>query len=988
MMGRTDVAVTEVLVVGCVFGAFAMSPISLYAQADRHPSETIWINGGTFRLGISADGRSMAFVDIRDDRNHCDASARTAFAQIKVDNQWHGVSGVEQSANTIVLSFLDGRVTAKLRAEEYPRYLTLTVLSVDGPDAPDVEALTFIEVPLTLTGAREETFAACPLALNIRTDVKGIPQPASRIRATAYTRFGIVGSAVAVVGCPTEQLRDTLKQIILNADGLPHSTVGGPWAMDTESNYGSYLMDLRGEVVEDTVDDWIAHCHKLGITQLDFHTGRSLRFGDYEPNPELYPDGYDSVRRVIDKLHAAGIKAGLHTYSQFIAKDTPWVTPVPDRRLAKARTLTLAADLTAEATSIPVLESTAGISPITGFHVRNSATIQIDDELIVFRKVSQSQPFAFQECERGALGTKTASHQRDAKVHHLKQCYGLFVPDPDTTLYSEVAARTAEAYNRCGFDMIYLDAIDGSDIFAGWDDAWHYSARFVYDLAGRLEKPALFEMSMFLHHLWCVRSRMGAWDIPARGPRPYIDMHTIANESGEARFMPTQLGWWGAFQWNPVQPERTFPEVMDYICCKCIGYNSGLALLVGFSQDDYDKSGNTRRLAEIVRRYEKLRLSGAVPAPVREKLRAGGDEFALEPDRGRDWQLRPVEYLPHKVVWNDERTLQWSIDNRFDSQPLAVRIEALMSAGPYDAPSNPVLADFENAKDFEQRHTQPGAICSIDSVSEPLKTGTASGRLTAHNKNLQRAESWALQSKRYSPYLDMVGKGLGVWVHGDGQGEILNLQLQNPPEHVNAFRDSYITVDFEGWRYFELIEPESDRIIDYTWPYSVRRSRWLEPEHRSKIMGYAYPIYHFWVSYPNIEWLNCYVNNVPRGRTVNCYLSPIRAIPLVKGKVVNPSISVAGRRITFPVELESGQYLEFHPPGDGIVYDAAGEQLRQVPYEGELSHLATAMNELRFECAGTSAPNWRTRVTVVTRGEPIWKTQLTDDVPAASRTAP
>ncbi len=33
--------------------------------------------------------------------------------------------------------------------------------------------------------------------------------------------------------------------------------------------------------------------------------------------------------------------------------------------------------------------------------------------------------------------------------------------------------------------MIYLDALDGSDILMGWDDAWHYGSKFVFEIAPR-----------------------------------------------------------------------------------------------------------------------------------------------------------------------------------------------------------------------------------------------------------------------------------------------------------------------------------------------------------------------------------------------------------------------------------------------------------------------------------------------------------------------
>jgi hypothetical protein len=174
--------------------------------------------------------------------------------------------------------------------------------------------------------------------------------------------------------------------------------------------------------------------------------------------------------------------AGLHTYAFFIDKSCPWVTPVPDPRLAKDATFTLSEALTAEAAQVPVVESTQNMSAITGFFVRNSVTLQIDDELITYSNVSKEPPYAFTGCKRGAYGTQATSHAKGAQVHHLKECFGLFVPDGDSTLFSEVANSTAEAFNEGGFDMMYMDALDGEDIVGGPENGWHYGSKFVFEI--------------------------------------------------------------------------------------------------------------------------------------------------------------------------------------------------------------------------------------------------------------------------------------------------------------------------------------------------------------------------------------------------------------------------------------------------------------------------------------------------------------------------
>src|SRR5208282_2090494 len=169
------------------------------------------------------------------------------------------------------------------------------------------------------------------------------------------------------------------------------------------------------------------------------------------PNPATYPRGRASLKAVIDRLHAAGIAAGLHTSAFFMDESCPWVTPTPDPRLGKDATFTLAEPLTAEASTVSVVEPTKAMSNITGFFVRNSVTFQIEDELIKYAGASKAPPYAFTDCQRGTFGTRAAPHARGAKVQHLKECFGLFVPDGDSTLLSEVAAHTAETFNECGF---------------------------------------------------------------------------------------------------------------------------------------------------------------------------------------------------------------------------------------------------------------------------------------------------------------------------------------------------------------------------------------------------------------------------------------------------------------------------------------------------------------------------------------------------------
>lgn len=918
------------------------------------------------RYTVSSDGRNLSLVDQATGRDCLLKDAPQPFAQVHIKGAAHPAVAVEGTAERFVVRFKDTAATATFSADVRPRHLVFRVLSVEGGA---VEQLQFARVSLDKTKKREAKFASCLLALNLRTNATGIPQDTDQLFAMCYPRFGFAGAAAAIIACPAGLLRDVMKEAVHAAPEIPRTDIGGPFAMDSPANRESYLMDVNQRVTEANADEWIELARKLGIRQLDFHMGLTLRFGDYEPDPQHFPNGLEGLRKVVDKLHAAGMKAGFHTYAHFLAKNSRWVSPVPDPRLARAATFTLAEDLTADALTVPVVESTKGISTNTGFLFRNSVTLHVGDELIVFRGVRAEPPFEFLECQRGAHGTKVSAHIKGTPVYHLEELFGLFCPDGDSTLFEEVAARTAEVYNHCGFDMIYMDALDGAYVAAGKNpaDSWHYVPKFAWAVARRLNKPALFEMSTFTHHLWYIRSRMGAWDVPARAAKRFIDLHCLVNRSQAGCFLPATLGWWGILPWGPVQPERTMPDDLDYLLTRCIGNDYGMAMIVGISPRDYAESANVRRLGDIVHRYEQVRLGGEVPEQVKARLASPGEEFRLESEPGDQPRFRRIEYLEHKVTDLDGERNSWTVQNRFGEQPLRLRIEALMSAEAYDSPQSTILADFDSIEGLAERDSNPQVDAKLERSSEAVKTGTHSARLRATNGRPERLGSWTMFGRKFSPPANVVNKGLGLWVHGDGKGALLNVQLKGAKHTGGAPRDSYVQLDFEGWRYFELIEPESDALVEYDWPYSGHQSRWAEPN--APLFTWAYPTMHYWVDYSQIDGLNLWLNDLPPGESVECLVSPIKALPLKPGRLNRPVVGVNGQRLTFPAKLESGAYLEVESPSTCRLYDSKGNPIGEIQPNGEWPVLRAGTNQIRFECDRPADLRPRARVTVITLGD-------------------
>ncbi|MBI5095081.1 MAG: hypothetical protein HZB26_21930 [Candidatus Hydrogenedentes bacterium] len=922
--------------------------------------EPLVVENDSVLYTVGADGQNVSLVNKATQQNLL-ATPSWPCATLQNGGQVYAASKVTRRDGNWVIEFGASGAEVALRPRAEKSFLTFEVISVKPGD---VEKLNFLNLPLQPNAS----LAGCALALNLKTNVPELPGPMQNLFATAYKRFGFEGAKVALIVSRPETLRETMKEVAKSSDDIPRSLLGGPWALDAEIARGSYLIDIGGQVGEDTVDSWIQLAKNLGIGQIDFHTGETMRFGDLVPNAKHYPHGLDGVKAVVDKLHAAGIQAGLHTYAFFMAKDSQWVSPKPDARLATGRVFTLAQDLSADASTTPLLESPEGLSAITGFQVRNSATIRIDDELITFGGVSAEPPFAFTSCKRGAWGTAAANHSKSAKVAHMKECFGLFAPEGDSTLFTDVAARTAEVYNRCGFDMIYLDALDGADVIAGSENSWHYAAKFVFEINKRLDRPALFEMSSFSHHLWYARSRMGAWDVPSRAFKRAVDIHTIANEECERMFLPAHLGWSGAFDWSPVQPEKTFPDDIEYLCGKCVGYDCGLSLLVGFTAETWAKSSSVRRMGGIIKQYESLRLSRTVPEATRAALRVRGDEFQLGQDADNKPVFRRVQYSKHTI--EGKETASWNSANRFSRQTPQLRIQALMAAAPYDAPNVIPLSDFAKADEFTEKRSQSGVVATFAPVAQPMKDGLPSAAFDAKSEHAEPESAWAQAGKTFPDYLNLTDRALGVWVNGDGQGEILNLQLKNPPHINGAISDHYITVDFTGWRYFVLVEPESDRIGRFGWPYSARQNI---QGNKPIPFGDVQLDYIVWVDYAHISSLNVFLNNLPANKNIHCVLSPIRALPLAPIEVVNPSIAIAGKVLVFPVTLKSGQYLEFNSMTECIAYDEHGEPLGPVTPTGEVPVLEPGDNRITFACNAPAgnAPAVRTSVTVKSMGEAL-----------------
>ena len=930
-----------------------------------------------FSYEISKEGRNLHFIDKATGTDYLFNDSLSYCATIRQNGKEVHSTSLSLKNGLLNIEFGNTGVKAVVRVGKARNGITMEVIEVKGA----AESLTFINVPLKLEGMPSEPFAACVLSMNLFTRVQQLPALQTHLWATCYQRFGMTGAMITLLGVPQKEILPVIRKVMEQAKDIPHSTAGGAWAQMQKEGYGSYLMNF-GTLTEETVPEWIEMCSNLGFNQIDNHGGGNdfFRFGDFVLNSKKWPDGWEHFKRINQRLHKAGISSIFHTYAFFIDKNSKYVAPVPSPDLAYFNSFTLAKPIGADDDEIVVKESTANISMITGFFVRNSVTLHIGDELVSFSGVTNTSPYKFTGCKRGMNGTKKSAHAAQDMAYHLREMFGRFVPGVETPLFGEIARRTAEVVNECNFDGIYFDAIDGSDILASPGDSWYYGTKFIFEVAKQLKHPVGMEMSAMLHHWWHYRSRWQAWDRPVRGYKRFIDIHTASIKSSEHEhgfwsgylpliekyakadngglLLPLHLGWWGNQTWSPPQVEPTFPDDIEYLCCKMIGNNAGLSMLGGADKKTLDENPLFKRLMPIIKQYEALRHQNYFNDTIRSLLRQPEREFTLFQDKIGNWNFKPIEYQKHKISGLDDSSSHWKVNNKFDPQPVRLRIEPQMAVRTYGDSASIILADFSAQKEFVKEGTAAGISGGIRTATEKTIHGEGVGIFSAFSTGTSpRNGSWIKMEKKFEPWKNLErNQALGVWIHGDGNGELLNFRIESP-EHLSfgARGDHFVKIDFTGWKYCELVEIESAEFNNYSWPNDRD----------------VYSTYRTTVLFKSIDKLQLWYNNLPAGKEVSCQIGQIKALSMIPVSITNPSVTINGVKLIIPVKMDSGMYLELNSGNDCKLYGKKGELIKEVKVEGTIPSLASGINDICFSGNGTEGINTRVQVTVISEGNPL-----------------
>lgn len=666
-------------------------------------------HAGALRITLDASGRVASLYDKLGKRELLPPGRGVGLLGLIMEGRRMDpvVAEYEKDTGTLRLSYGEG-LAVTVRVKERPTHATFRLVGVDGarPDRVDWGPLwTTITktVGETVGVVRDDRFAVGIQALNIQTvGAATAAEGGSYVLAWAIEREGgIRDSAIAIFGCATDQALMTIGKIEVD-EGLPHPVLGGKWAKISPEATQPYLIAGFGEA---NIDDCIALAKELEF-KVVYHPGPFQTWGHFKLRPGEFPDGDESLRRCAEKARRAGIGLGVHTLTAFITPNDPYVTPVPDPRLAKLGTARLAEPVNEAAMEIAVDD----IAPFTKTQMwgwdRKFAVL--GTEIVEYRGVDEGAR-KLTGCVRGMFGTKAAAHEAGAEIGRLAtHNYGTFYPGIEGGMIEEMTARIVELFRKCGLVQISFDGLEGLADY-GYSGDWT-RCLFVKQCWDGWQRPDIIsDASNLLHYLWHIHTRMNwgePWGKALREGMPEVRFRN--QDYFDRNLFPHMLGWF-EFRTASGELEATSLDEIEWMLSKAAGFNAGFAIVA--QPENFCINGQGKAAIAAIREWERARRAGAFSAAQRERLKAADSDWHLEPAGKGKWRLWPVAFSK-TMVWEASRTegggqgeaakagrangsgqteagqagarghaARWQVDNKFQAQPLRFVLRCVPGEG-------------------------------------------------------------------------------------------------------------------------------------------------------------------------------------------------------------------------------------------------------------------------------------------------------------------
>lgn len=478
-----------------------------------------------------------------------------------------------------------------------------------------------------------------------------------RYTAPAYQDGGIIGSKIALFGCPESEVLDYIEQIELN-EGLPHPELNGTWIKKAPDAAQAYIIYPFNE---SNIDEAIAFTKRTGLKYL-YHGGPFETWGTFKLNPAEFPTGLEGLKKCVDRANESDIKLGFHTLSNFITPNDTYVSSVPDKRLAKVGSSLLSSALNKSQTEI-VIEN-----PDFFNQMKNNSlhAVMLGDELIRYESVSDQAPWTLLNCERGAWNTQAAAHSAGDTISKLMD-HGYKVFLSDTELTKEIARNIADIFNQTGTNQISFDGLEGAWSTGLGQYGLSLMMKEWYDHLQPEHRNNINDASMTTHYNWHIFTRMN-WGEPwYAGFRESQMNYRLMNQDFYRRnLIPCMLGW---FKFDA----NTSIEDIEWLLARSAAFDAGYTLVT--NKENVAQNGESELIIKAIREWEHARLSGAFPAELKKEMEHIANEYTLTEVTAESWNLYPynVQRFKHNNVERqpgEPVVSSWKFNNTHDRQPI------------------------------------------------------------------------------------------------------------------------------------------------------------------------------------------------------------------------------------------------------------------------------------------------------------------------------
>jgi hypothetical protein len=449
--------------------------------------------------------------------------------------------------------------------------------------------------------------------------------------ADAVRDIKLKGVEVALIVSSTDSFLDSVAKLEEDYD-LPRGVESRRSGIINASSYWTSTINPTN------VDEHIKYAKMGGFRcMLIYYTAIFKEIGGYALNGnydyrEEYPNGKEDVRKMLDKIKAAGITPGLHFLHTHIGLKSRYVTPVADHRLNVTRRFTLARPLGKDDTVVYVEQNPEGTVMADRCRI-----LKFGGELISYEGYTTEPPYRFTVCKRGVHSTIVESHPMGlvGGILDVSEFGGTSVYlDQNSSIQDEIADKIADVYN-VGFRFVYFDGSEGTN-----PPFEFHVPNAQYRVLKKFKPAPLFtEGAAKSHFSWHFLSGGNAFDIFS----PEVFKEKIrefpAEEAPRMRqdFTRLNFGWWGFWAL------RTQPDMYEYGTSRAAAWDCPVTIMEKI--EDFKAHPRTEDIFEVIRRWEDVRAKNWLTEEQKLALRNLEQEHILLINEDKEYELVPYDQI-------------------------------------------------------------------------------------------------------------------------------------------------------------------------------------------------------------------------------------------------------------------------------------------------------------------------------------------------------